>query len=291
MTTTEQSAESTTVAQHSEGEFRTADGLKLYRQTFVPETVRANVVFLHGFLDHSSRYLHVFDELNRKGIALYTYDMRGHGRSEGRRGHVRSYDQFDSDLGIFLELVGKEIGETAPFLLAHSNGALVGTRFLLEQPAAVRGVVYSSPYFQNAIKPNILELFLAHVVGRAIPVLPITAPLPVTALTHDPEWLERAEQDPLRGRKLTPGWYRSLLATQAEVTPRAAEFKLPLLIVQAGDDKVANPPASKQFSEACGSEDKEYRECPGLYHEVFMESPDKRNEIIDTVVSWFVERM
>ena len=49
------------------------------RQGGAVERPRAHVAFFHGFLDHSTRYGHVFARLNARGYSVHTYDMRGHG--------------------------------------------------------------------------------------------------------------------------------------------------------------------------------------------------------------------
>ena len=52
------------------------------------------VVIVHGYAEHSGRYQHVGEALVARGYAVETLDLRGHGRSEGNRSIVRSFDQF-----------------------------------------------------------------------------------------------------------------------------------------------------------------------------------------------------
>jgi alpha-beta hydrolase superfamily lysophospholipase len=273
-------------AKHEEGFFNAQDGLRLFWQSFSVDKPRAHVAFFHGFLDHSSRYTQLFGRLNARGYSVHTYDMRGHGQSQGRRGHVHSYDEFDSDAHLFFNRVFDASNGTKPFVVAHSNGALITALYLSQKPERARGVVYTSPYFGNAITPNMVQLFLAHGVGRIIPTLPIKAPLPSNVLTHDLEWQKHIDADPLHGRTLTPAWYRGLLASQPEVMRRAPEFKLPVLLMQAGSDSVANPKVSREWCDRIGSTDKRYVEYPGLFHELFMESEPERTRAMDEAAAW-----
>lgn len=75
--------------QHFEFGWQTEDGLQLYAQGWQPDTEPRGVICLvHGLGEHSGRYAHLAAFLNQAGYALLTFDLRGHGKSEGRRGHV-----------------------------------------------------------------------------------------------------------------------------------------------------------------------------------------------------------
>jgi lysophospholipase len=271
-------------AKHEEGFFDGHDGLRLFWQSFTVERPRAHVAFFHGWLDHSTRYRHVFERLNARGYSVHSFDMRGCGQSQGRRGHVHSYDELTGDVSLFLDRVEKSAGGK-PFLVAHSNGALVSGLFLAGKDR-VRGCVFTSPYFGNAIKPNLGQLFAAHVIGRVIPTLPIKAPLPSTVLTSDPEWQKNIDADPLLARSLTPAWYRAFLIAQSTAMQRAPEFKIPVLVLQSGGDTVADPKTAREWCERAGSTDKRYTEYPGLRHEMLMEREADRNKAIDEIAAW-----
>ena len=64
---------------------KTKDGLDLFTQSWKAPDPKAILILTHGFGDHSSRYPHVGKALNDAGYSLYTYDLRGHGKSGGPR--------------------------------------------------------------------------------------------------------------------------------------------------------------------------------------------------------------
>jgi alpha-beta hydrolase superfamily lysophospholipase len=89
--------------------WRSEDELKLYSPGWAPETEpKAVVCHVHGLEEHSGRYAHVAAFLNQAGYSFLGFDLRGHGRSEGQRGHSPSYDALMGDISCFLEETGRK---------------------------------------------------------------------------------------------------------------------------------------------------------------------------------------
>lgn len=72
---------------------RTSDGIQLHQRRWLPESgCRAVVCLVHGLLgEHSGRYQHFGEAFAAHGLGVYTFDLRGHGQSGGRRSHTPSY--------------------------------------------------------------------------------------------------------------------------------------------------------------------------------------------------------
>jgi len=102
--------------------FPAKDNLRLFRRSFVPPSPRAAIVVLHGYADHSGRYLEVMGHLARRGLSVHALDYRGHGQADGRRGHIDSFSQYLDDLGLFLGLVAAETKGLPCFVLATAMG-------------------------------------------------------------------------------------------------------------------------------------------------------------------------
>ena len=79
-------------------------GVQFYFQGWQPETPpKAVVCLVHGLGEHSGRYAHVAAALNDAGYALLGFDLRGHGKSGGPRGHTPSYEALMDDIGRLLD--------------------------------------------------------------------------------------------------------------------------------------------------------------------------------------------
>ena len=71
---------------HTESGWTTRDGLRLYAQCWKSDAAPTAVVCLvHGLGEHGGRYAHMADFLVGHGYALFSFDLRGHGKSEGAR--------------------------------------------------------------------------------------------------------------------------------------------------------------------------------------------------------------
>jgi alpha-beta hydrolase superfamily lysophospholipase len=276
-------------AAREEGTVASTGGVRLAWSRFVPPSPRAAVAVLHGGGDHSGRYAGITAALVGAGFAVSLVDFRGHGRSTGRRWHVESFDDYLADLDAFWPRAREAAPGKPAFVVAHSQGALVAALWAIRAPRDAAGLVLSSPYLRLAFTPPRLRVLAARLVGRVVPWLPIATGLRIADLTSDEEFRAFTERDPLYGRKTTPSWFVASMAAQAEVLARAGELRLPLLVLAAGADVIADAGAARAFVEAAGSADKEYRELPGQRHEIWNER--ERERAIGGAVAWLVARV
>ena len=89
----------------SQNEFswKSADGLAFYGREWRPDgQPRAVVVLVHGLGEHCGRYAHVAEVFNAAGLGVVALDHRGHGKTEGTRGHG-SYADMGNDIAHLLE--------------------------------------------------------------------------------------------------------------------------------------------------------------------------------------------
>ena len=260
------------------GFFPAADRLRLYWRSFVPYRPRAVLALVHGYADHSGRYLPTLRHFAGLGYAVHAFDYRGHGQSDGRRGHCDHFSDYLSDLGTFLARVRAEAKDQRLFLVAHSHGALISLRYALEHPTLEEfgGAVLSGAYLKLAFDPPALKVAGARLIGTVIPWLPVKNELETGMLTRDPEVQKATEQDPLYNRTTTPRWFNESNRAQSEVRSRAAEFGWPYLLVHGGADPIASLPAVREFHERTGSSDKELIVYEGFRHEVLDELEHER---------------
>jgi len=273
-------------ARHEEGFVDSADHLRLYWQRYTPPTPRATVMVLHGGGDHSGRYPAVTTALVRAGFQVALLDFRGHGQSDGRRWHVDAFADYLADLDTFVAKVRGDGAAGKLFAVAHSQGALVATLWALGHAGALDGYVLSSPYFRLAMKPPVLKVLGARLMGRVIPWLPVSVGLDIADLTSDPEMQRWTERDPLYGRATTPRWFEESTRAQEEVLRRAGEFEAPLLVLAAGADHIADASAARAFTDAARSTDKRLVVYEGFRHEIYNEG--ERDRPITEAVGWLL---
>ncbi len=273
----------------------------------------ARVVLLHGYGDHSGKYVHLLSWLADHGVAVSAVDFRGHGRSSGRTAHVSRWEEYLDDLGVMLralkaEYRGSKIEdrkENLPddaqsslldsqssvplFLIGHSHGGLIAIIATLRGMLSnVRGVILSAPYLELKIPVPPTKRIAAELTSRLLPALPFKSGIGGAMLTHDADFIEANKTDPYVPGIATPRWFTTTRKIQAEVRASAASFTSPLLMLIAGQDVIADSRASESFFEQAGSTDKQIRRYPDCRHELLREVG--REEIFQNILKWITGR-
>jgi alpha-beta hydrolase superfamily lysophospholipase len=272
-------------ARHEEGFLNSADHLRLYWQRYTPERPIATAVVLHGGGDHCGRYPGLTAALVAAGFQVALLDFRGHGQSDGRRWHVDAFSDYLHDVDALVAKLSQDgVARDRLFAIGHSQGGLIAALWAIRHARLLSGVVLSSPYFKLALKPPAAKVLAAKLAGRVVPWLPVSAGLEITKLTSDPELQRWTDRDPLYGRATTPRWFEEATRAQLEALRRARELDVPLLVLAAGADQIADVAAARAFVASAGARDKRIVVYDGFRHEIFNEV--RRQEPIGEAVAW-----
>ena len=257
----------------------------LHHRWATAERPWARLAVLPGYGDHAGRHDHVLEWFAGRGVAAHALDFRGHGRSGGRVGFVRRWDEYLADLSAFLALDALATDGPPLFVLAHSHGGLVAAaaaeRGLLDRCA---GVVLSAPYLALRLPVPLRRRLLAAVLTRVHPSLPMRTGIRGPMLTHDQAMAAADRTDPHRTGVATPRWFTTALAAQVQVRAAAGRFTRPLLLLVPGEDTVADAAASTDWFARVGSADKTIRHYPGHRHELLREVG--RAAVFEGVEAW-----
>lgn len=135
---------------------------------------KGTVIITHGILEHSGRYKHFIELLNKQGYDVYRYDLRGHGKSLGKRGHIKVFNQYILDLKSIVEMVKEKEGEIPIFLFGHSMGGLITflySKIHLKEDDTIKAVILSSPALNIPLTSSKkIKLFLAKILRNIIPL-------------------------------------------------------------------------------------------------------------------------
>ena len=277
--------------EESSGTFSTEDGLKLsYREYLSPEP-RAGLVIAHGLGDHGGRYWNIRDRLLPKGYSIWALDHRGHGRSEGGRGHVMRFGQYIDDLNLTVSHARKKSAQGQRlFLFGHSMGGLISIMYALEHPEAVDGVIVSSPALGMVVKVPALKRLLGRIMSSLKPDLSLDSGLNKERISHDPQAVKSYLEDPLVHLKVSARWFTEFTGAIDDTQNRAAELKPPLLFLVAGDDYMVNSQSAREFYRKLSCPDKTMKFYDGMYHRIFDEKSEWRETVLNDLESWLDER-
>jgi alpha-beta hydrolase superfamily lysophospholipase len=276
------------MARTDEGFFSGKDDTRLYWRLLLPEAPKAILGIVHGYGDHSGRYLHVMQALALQNIGSVAFDYRGHGQADGRRADVHHFADYLEDLEVFWAKV-RDVGAGKPtFLFAHSLGALIATHWAFKRPEGLAGLVLSAPFYKLAFEAPPLKLFGARMIKGLLPGLHLSNELKVEQLSTDVAWQQSSAADPLYLKVMTPRWFFETQAAQEQLSGRGKDLVCPVVFMAGGADPIASMPAVKAFFETVGSDDKQWRDYPGFRHELSAEVG--KAQVISDIVEWISAR-
>jgi alpha-beta hydrolase superfamily lysophospholipase len=265
------------------------DGLKLHANDWSPgQPPKAVVCLVHGLGEHSGRYAHVAQALNRAEYAVLAFDLRGHGQSGGPRGHTPSSEAFIEDIDCLLEEASRRYPGKPQFLYGHSLGGALVLFYTLRRKPHVSGVVSTSPGLHSPLVEQKLKVAFAKALASILPVMTLPTGLDAELLSRDPQVVQAYKNDPLVHDRASLAMASSTIQAIEWTTEHAAEFEPPLLLVHGTEDKLTYPSGSQEFAGRVGARCT-LRLWEGLYHETHNE-PEK-DQVIAEIVQWMDEKL
>jgi alpha-beta hydrolase superfamily lysophospholipase len=263
--------------------WKSRDGLELSALGWAPETPKAVVVLVHGHGEHIDRYQHVADAFVNAGYAMQAFDLRGHGKSAGQRGHTPAYENLMDDIADFIGDAKKRYPGLPVFLYGHSMGGNQVINFALRSPQGLKGVIATGPWLRLAFDPPAAQVMVAKLLNNIAPSFSLASGLSQEALSRDPLVVSKYAADPLVHDKISVRLYTGMYANGLSALERAAELKVPMLLMHGSADKLTSAKASQEFAQKAGKL-VTLRIWDGFYHEIHNE-PEKV-EVIQTMVDW-----
>lgn len=264
-----------------------ADGTRLFWRRRSPAAApAAALLVVHGLAEHSGRYEHVLERFAGAGFDCWAPDYRCHGRSPGLRVHVERFEDFDADISAARRLVAGECPRLPLVVVGHSQGGLLALRHAIAEPDGLAGVIVSSPFLgihPDSRPPAALHL-VANVISTFAKRLMFSQVADPALLSHDPQVGADYVADPLVSSSVSARWFTESVRAQNEVLAAAPRLAVPALVMQSGDDRLADPEATRRWAAAAPQHLVEYHEWPGLYHEMFNEP--EREQVFEHMERW-----
>lgn len=270
--------------------FTASDGDNLAVQDWpVAEGLRQRgmVLLVHGLGEHAGRYDALAQRLNTWGFAARGYDQYGHGESGGPRGGLTAPGRLLEDLADVVQSTRAKLGPGQPLVvLGHSMGGLVAAAFAQAHPAQLDGLVLSSPAFATRATP--LQRLLLRTLPHLAPNLRVRNGLDTRWLSHDPAVEAAYRADPLVHDRICARLARFITSGGAGIVAGAAQWRVPTLLLYAGDDRLVDPAGSRAFAQAAPADVVTSRCFDGAFHEIFNEADAQ--PVFDALQRWLLAR-
>ena len=261
--------------------FRNKDNIELFVQKNLVEDSKAVIVIVHGLAEHLGRYDYVAEKLNDWGYSVYRFDNQGHGKSEGKRTYIESYEKFSQDVNEIVTMAKNENEDEKIFILGHSMGGMISTVYGIDYKDTVDGIILSAGLTID--KANLLEsnkdveddAKIPNSLGNLI--------------CTDKRVVDDYENDPLVCHVTSGKIYKECYNAVKYIYENMNEFEYPVLILHGEDDKIVSPKDSEILYEHISSKDKNLKIYPGLYHEIMNEF--KKDIVLEDIHYWLEERI
>jgi acylglycerol lipase len=285
---------SVTDANHQEGRFSGAQNTNLFEQSWKPLSgpTKGVLIIVHGLKDHSDRYAEVARKLTQNGFAVYAFDLRGHGDSEGRRVWTDSFDDYITDLELFYDYVRKQEPNQPIYLFGHSMGGAIITTFVLKHQnlytRPVEGMVLSAPALKPGEDINGFLIGVTKMLGSITPSLAVLD-LDDDKFSRDPKVVQEMKNDPLIYQGKGPArTAKELLKAIANIQEHMTDVTIPFIALHGTKDGLTNPDGSRELFKLAKAKDKSIRIYEGLYHDLLHE-PEK-DKVYGDMVAWLNTR-
>lgn len=270
-------------------EIKSKDGLSLYVEALSGQSASKKVLLIvHGYSEHGSRYRHLPEYLGQSFKTFYAVDLRGHGRSAGRRGDCDRFEQFVEDLECVIEALQKREPGAEWVLLGHSFGGLVSLSYLLQKKKVIFScAIFSAPLLDLSMRVPPVKLAFAKLLLRTFPHLQLSDEVNPAHLSHDLSILESFVNDRLVHNKVTPQMFFQMSGAMQNVREHTGPLPCPSLFLVAGHDRVVSSGATLAFYRNLKSRDKQLREYPDFFHEILNET--HKEKAFNDIKEWLTE--
>ncbi len=275
---------------HVETKWITQDGLEVFGQGWEPDAREAKAVIclVHGLGEHTSRYAHVAEAFGREGYITFGFDLRGHGRTGGPRGHFPSIEAVMQDIDLLFEQARKRYPGLPLLLYGHSLGGILVLYYSLQRKPDVKGVIATSSGLRTALENQPAKIMAAKVLGSLIPTVSLPSGLDANAISRNKEVVDIYNSDPLVHDKVSLGFGKIMLGVTRWTREHAGEFSLPLLLMHGKADTIAFPSGSIEFAAAVKDRCTLFL-WDDAFHELHNEA--EQAEVFKTMIIWMDARL
>ena len=273
---------------HHEGSVSTGRGIQLFEQSWAPELPKAVVVLVHGFGEHSGRHESAALHFVGSGSAVQSFDLRGHGRSGGKRCYIGTFDEYLEDTETLVLIAKRKWPGKPVFLLAHSLGGLIASLCVAEERVQLSGLILSAAAVKLGRDYSPLKIRASLVLGRVFPHLPMVRFRSIS-VSRDPAVVRAYQCDELVYHGRTPARTASeIVRATKRLAASVEQVSTPLLVLHGSQDQVADIGGSRELFERAQSVDKSLRIYDGLWHEIMHEPEGK--DVLGDISDWIDKR-
>jgi alpha-beta hydrolase superfamily lysophospholipase len=268
------------------GTYTASDGTEIFTRSWIIDSPRYDMLIVHGLGEHSGRWTGPAEYFTGHGANVYSYDLRGHGRSGGDRVDIEDFALFYNDIS---EMAARTVARSGrPWVLyGHSLGGLECAGYLINDVDPHPNLAVLSAPAMTATRgiDNVLKV-AASILGTIAPKMSVPSSITGEQLSSDASVGEAYFADELVETKATTRFGKAIFSEQAKLADRHGEITTQTLVIHGADDELVQPSASAGLAASGGVERKVY---PGLRHE--MHNEPESAQVLGDITDWIDRKL
>lgn len=253
--------------------FKSSRGIQLatyYKSSVAPESTKA-ILLCHGYAEYVDRYRSFIDRLSKEGFHIFTLDHQGHGRSDGLRAYIPSFDHLVEDVTDWLRDLRAQHPAYEWYVFGHSMGGGIALDVTLRNQDHIKALVLCGPLIQLPDTVPLPVQWIGRLLAKIFPKLPVV-PVDFDLISRDPDVVRIYKQDPL----VYSGKVRARTAIELDrfskrIQGRLSELHVPFWVGHGSLDRITDPIGSFLLHQKASSFDKTHKVYHGLFHEILNE--------------------
>ena len=268
--------------------FISRDGLKLVTHTWEPQNSTGYLLtVIHGMGEHGKRYDSFAHFFVKKGFVVTAVDLRGHGESEGKRGHTTSFSHILEDMDDFIHLKANEFKDHKQILYGYSFGGNFLLNYLLTQETSAAAAIASAPALKSLYDPAPMKAFFAKFMRAIYPSFTVSSGVKSADMFREKKQNKNHVKDPLLHNRISIEMALASIEKGVWALDNACRIALPLLIMHGTEDKITRHDASADFIEQVDSTLGRLKLYDGMFHDLHHD--ENKDRILEDVYTWILE--
>jgi alpha-beta hydrolase superfamily lysophospholipase len=264
--------------------YTSSDNKQIFVQEWLPENdANCIILYVHGLGSHSGRLDHWAERFVGQDVGFIAYDQRGHGKSDGKRGHPKKVNLMVEDLKAMVESIRIQFPDKKVILYGHSMGGAIAINYVINSAYTVDGLIVTSPWLKLANPPSPGLMKILKPILRIAPGLCISNGLDPKDISQDNREVEKYIQDPLVHNKISIGLFYSTYQAGYTALRNIYKINCPFLIMHGTGDKITSSKASEEYVMNT-SERTTLKLWEGAYHELHHEPI--RKDVFAFITKW-----
>ena len=246
---------------------RSKDGNKLKFYSWLPDKkIKSAIGIIHGLGEYSSRYDDFAKYFCNKGYGVYSIDLRGHGFSEGKKGHISNFSFFLDDAEEMFIQIRKRNLDTPIITFGHSLGGCIALNYLCNrQSKEIKLAIISSPWLKTVIKPPRHLLILQKLLCPIFPSLTLNNRIDPTDLSKNKSIVRKYINDPLVHSKISLNLFSEVNNAIKTIEKMSFNINIPILLTHGKKDRIMSYKGTENISKKI--KNSQFKPWKSVYHE------------------------